>query len=45
MDAVKLEKQNNKKVFHYDDPAQIKKEICCVSRRQIFNTKKSLLQL
>ena len=30
-DAVKLEKQNNKKVFYYDDPAQIKQEICCVS--------------
>ena len=40
-ECLKLEKENGK-VFNCDDMAQVKGEICGISRRQMFN--KSLLQ-
>ena len=44
MDALKRETENDK-VFCCSDIAQIISEICGILRRQIFNSKKSLLQL
>ena len=32
-------------IYHYDDMAQMKSEICGISRRQIFNINKNLAQL
>ena len=44
MDALKREKKNEK-AFHCNHIAQIISEICVISRRQMFNIRKNLLQL
>ena len=46
MDTWKREKKKSKdETFLCNDIAQIIREICVISRRQLFNTKKSPLQL
>ena len=35
MNVLKLDKENGK-VFHYNDIAQLKGEICSITRRPIF---------
>lgn len=44
MDALKHEKEIEK-AFHCDDIAQIKSEICDISKRQMFSIKDKLFQL
>ena len=44
MVLLKREKENGK-AFHFNDIAQILSEICGISRSQILNTKRTLLQL
>ena len=44
MDAFKREKKNDK-VFHFNDIAQIIRGICGISKRQVFNINKNLLQI
>ena len=43
METMKQKMEN--KVFHCNDTAHLKSEICGISKRQVSNLKKSLLQL